>query len=91
MEKKQQGRPKKLTEELHTQCYEMAKLGISLESICNMIGVERQTAYNNQSFLYIYKKGNSECGKKVRALLLQKAESDTTANIYLDKVLNKTT
>lgn len=85
------GRPKKINETYVKECYELAKMGLPIEAVCRILVIDPQTVYNNKELFESYKKGNSECGKRVRALLLEKAKTDTTANIYLDKVLNKTT
>ncbi|MGL5051547.1 MAG: hypothetical protein ACRC6E_13105, partial [Fusobacteriaceae bacterium] len=50
---------------------------------CNM--------YLDTRFQEVYKKAYTQLGAKVRTTLISKIDTDTTANIYLDKVLNKTT
>lgn len=84
-------RPKKLKAEDYKTVEKLAGFGLTKEMIADFLDICYQTMYSDKKFLEVYKKGLSVLGAKVRTTLLKKMESDTTANIYLDKVINKTT
>lgn len=91
MEKNKGGRPKKMKDEDYVTVGKLARVGLSKEMIADYVGISYASMYTDTRFLEVYKKEYVELGKKVRTMLLAKAEKDITANIYLDKVLNKTT
>ncbi|MGL6023911.1 MAG: hypothetical protein ACRC0F_04780 [Cetobacterium sp.] len=83
------GRPKKIIDLEAVR--KLSMLGLSKEMIADYIGICYQTMYTHKGFLEVYKKNYTQLGAKVRTTLIQKIDTDTTANIYLDKVMNKTT
>ncbi|MGL4999668.1 MAG: hypothetical protein ACRC5T_11925 [Cetobacterium sp.] len=91
MEKKVGGRPKKLKDEDYKAVEKLAKLGLTKEMIADYVGIAYCNMYLDSKFQEVYKKSYAELGAKVRTTLMRKMEKDTVANIYLDKVLNKTT
>lgn len=84
------GRPRKLGDEEYEQVEKLAGLGLTIEMISDFLGINPSTAHRDKQFCKIYKKSFAELGSKTRIELLKKAENDTTANIYLDKIINKT-
>lgn len=85
-------RPRKIGTLDYDLIEQLATLGLSKETICDIIGIAYQTSYNDEKFLDAYKKGNGEVKRTARANLLKLSNNgDTTATIYLDKVMNKTT
>ena len=84
------GRPKKLKKEDYITVEKLAKTGLTKEMIADYLDYSYSTMYEDKRFSEAYKKGYAVVGTKVRTTLLSKMEHDTTANIYLDKVMNKT-
>lgn len=85
------GRPKKLKDKDYEEIEKLAGFGLTKEMIADYIDYSYSTMYEDERFSEVYKRGYAELGKRVRTSLLSRMESDTTANIYLDKVINKTT
>lgn len=85
------GRPKKLKEEDYVMVEKLARTGLTKEMIADFLDYSYSAMYIDVKFMEVYKKGYTNLGAKVRTNLMAKMESDTTANIYLDKVINKTT
>ena len=83
-------RPKKLKKEDYKMIEKLAKTGLTKEMIADFLEYSYSTMYEDKLFSEAYKKGYAIVGAKVRTALLNKMEKDTTANIYLDKVMNKT-
>lgn len=83
-------RPKKLKEEDYKTVEKLAKTGLTKEMIADFLDYSYSTMYEDKMFSEAYKKGYAVVGAKVRTVLLSKIDHDTTANIYLDKVINKT-
>ncbi len=84
-------RPKKLKKEDYKTVEKLAKTGLTKEMIADFLDYSYSTMYEDKMFSEAYKKGYAVVGAKVRTALLAKLDHDTTANIYLDKVINKTT
>lgn len=84
-------RPRALKSEDYKTVEKLARLGLSKEMIAGFLEIANSTAYEDPKFSEVYKKAYTQLGAKVRTTLIQKIDTDTTANIYLDKVLNKTT
>ncbi|MGL5716757.1 MAG: hypothetical protein ACRCX2_27325 [Paraclostridium sp.] len=84
-------RPKKLKADDYKTVEKLASYGLTKEMIADYLNYSYSTMYTDVRFSEVYKKGLSVLGAKVRTTLLKKMELDTTANIYLDKVINKTT
>lgn len=68
----------------------LAKVGLTMQMIADYLELELRTCERNEKFCRVYKKSFTQLGAKVRTTLIAKMETDTTANIYLDKVINKT-
>lgn len=85
------GRPRALKEEDYTTVRKLANLGLTKEMIADYLEICYQTMYSDKMFLEVYKKGYAQLGARVRTSLVTRMDTDTTANIYLDKVINKTT
>lgn len=85
------GRPKKLKDKDYEEVEKLARFGLTKEMIADYLDYSYSTMYEDKRFSEVYKRGYAELGKRVRTTLLSKIEDDTTANIYLDKVINKTT
>lgn len=68
----------------------LAKVGLTTQMIADYLEIDLRTCERNEKFCRVYKKSYTQLGAKVRTTLLSKMEVDTTANIYLDKVINKT-
>lgn len=85
------GRPKKLKDKDYEEIEKLARFGLTKEMIADYLDYSYSTMYEDKRFSEVYKRGYAELGKRVRTTLLSKIEDDTTANIYLDKVINKTT
>lgn len=85
------GRPKKLKDEDYITVEKLAKVGLTKEMIADFLDICYKTMYSDEKFLQVYKKGFTQLGAKVRTTLMAKMETDTTACIYLDKTINKTT
>ncbi|MGL4999775.1 MAG: hypothetical protein ACRC5T_12470 [Cetobacterium sp.] len=83
-------RPKKLKDEDYIAIEKLAKFGLTKEMIADYVDICYKTMYSDERFLQVYKRGYAEMGAKVRTTLIKKMEKDTIANIYLDKVINKT-
>lgn len=85
-------RPKKLVESDYDLVVRLAGQGMSIRACSEILGIDDATAYRDEKFCDIYKKAYHQFGEKVRSQLFEKAiNGDTTACIYLDKVINKTT
>lgn len=84
-------RPKKLKEEDYITVAKLASTGLTIDMIADFLGINRATAHRDKKFCDTYKKYLAQLGTRVRTVLISKMEEDITANIYLDKVINKTT
>lgn len=82
--------PKKIKEKEYKEIEKLAQIGLTIEQICDYIGIHRTNFHKDKKAVEIYKKNVVVLGKKVRLMLVEKASVDTTANIYLDKILNRT-
>ncbi|MGL5057533.1 MAG: hypothetical protein ACRC6A_09245 [Fusobacteriaceae bacterium] len=85
------GRPRKLSDADYKSVEKLAKLGLTKEMIADYVEIAYCNMYLDTRFQEVYKKAYTQLGAKVRTTLISKIDTDTTANIYLDKVLNKTT
>lgn len=85
------GRPKKMKEEDYINVGKLASLGLTKEMIADYFDYSYSTMYEDRKFSEVYRKNFAKLGAKVRTTLITKMEHDTTANIYLDKVINRTT
>ncbi|MGL5962753.1 MAG: hypothetical protein ACRCZ0_12495 [Cetobacterium sp.] len=90
VKKVKNGRPKKLKEEDYFTVEKLAKFGLTKEMIADYVGIAYCNMYLDSKFQEVYKKSYTQLGARVRTTLLAKIEKDTIANIYLDKVINKT-
>jgi hypothetical protein len=68
----------------------LASFGLTIENIANVFGLTVDQVSRDVKFRDIYYRSLAEVGARVRVALLQKADKDTVAGIYLDKVINKT-
>lgn len=68
----------------------LARVGLTTQMIADYLEIDLRTCERNEDFCRVYKKSFTQLGAKVRTTLIAKMEVDTTANIYLDKVINKT-
>ncbi len=68
----------------------LARVGLTTQMIADYLEIHLRTCERNEDFCRVYKKSFTQLGAKVRTTLIAKMEVDTTANIYLDKVINKT-
>lgn len=84
------GRPRKLGDKEYQEVEKLAQLGLTIEMIAHYLEINPSTAHRDKKFCKIYKKNLTKLGAKTRMELVKKMETDATANIYLDKVLNKT-
>ena len=68
----------------------LARVGLTTQMIADYLEIDLRTCERSEDFCRVYKKSFTQLGAKVRTTLIAKMETDTTANIYLDKVINKT-
>ncbi|MGL5050898.1 MAG: hypothetical protein ACRC6E_09790 [Fusobacteriaceae bacterium] len=69
----------------------LARVGLTMKMVADFLEIDIRTAERDEKLCRTYKKNLVTLGVKVRTSLMSKMDTDTTANIYLDKVLNKTT
>lgn len=88
--KKKRGRPKKENPEDLETIKKLASKGLTRVMIADFLEIDIRTFERNDSFCRTYKKYFCVLGARVRTTLIGKMDKDTIANIYLDKVINKT-
>jgi hypothetical protein len=87
IEYKQSGvRPKMVLDD--SIIFTMARAGVSIDNICAIFQVTRESFCNNDSFLTAHREGRAQIGAKNRALIVEQALAGSLqAQIYLDKML----
>lgn len=68
---------------------ELAKTGSSVQTICYVIGISKETFYKNQAYLTEYQEGRGEIARNVRARIAEQAleENNLQALLYLDRAI----
>jgi len=79
-------RPKMIIDESYI--YKLAQIGVSIDNICGLFGISKETFLNNAAFLTAHRQGRSQLASRNRAAIVEHAANGSLdAQKYLDKLI----